>query len=763
MLSVAGHAQSQQELIQQAKAMGVSDAQIAEVMSSQQQQQSSSSIANTALIVEEPRQVEEETELTPKSENKRGATVFGREIFTNKDLSFSPNYNIPTPKDYILGAGDEVKINIWGNSELNLSQKISPEGQIFIENIGPITLSGLTVDGAEAKVKQELSRIFKGLNDGTNSLALALGQIRSIQVNIVGEAFAPGTYMLPSFSTLFNALYMAGGVNDIGSLRSVKVYNNNKLKAEVDVYDYLLNGKTDVNVRLEDGDMVMVSPYEALVETTGELKRNRIYELKEGETLAQLLEMAGSFKGGAYTKSVNVERKDGDYLSVKSVKADDFGSFAMMDGDNVSVRELADRYKNRVVISGAVWYPGNYELSEQVGTVKQLVEEASGLKGDEFAGRAQITRTNPDFTKSLIAVDIKGIVNGTAADVALQRDDSLHVPSLFDMREEYLIKISGAVNMAQDSLAYMNNMTVEDAIVAAGGLKESASEIKVDIARRVKDPKSSSTPNRIVEVMEVALNEGLKIAETGEPLLLEPFDEVLVRYSPGYREQETVAVDGEVLFKGEYVLRDVDSRLSDVLADAGGVTDYAYIKGATLTRRLSEAEKIRVASILEISKGSFSKDSIALDKIDIDRYSVGIDLKAALENPGSLDDIVLRSGDRLYIPKMQSTVKISGAVVYPNSTTYYKKMKVKDCLDQAGGYGANAKRRPIVIYMNGKAAPTKGFWFFKNYPKIEPGCEVLVMDKREREKMSMTEVMSIASSTTSMAAMVTSLISTLGN
>lgn len=758
-------AQSQQEMVSQAKAMGVSEAQINQALASQQQQSqgvganSSSDRArvNEQQVVDVNYLAEnlpvDSLKLSPES------SVFGRDIFTNKNLTFSPNYNIPTPKDYTLGAGDEIKIDIWGNSEFTMSQKISPDGRVFIDNLGPITLSGLTVNQAEAKVKRELSNIFKGLSDGTNSMSLSLGQIRSIQVNIVGEALTPGTYLLPSFSTLFNALYMAGGVNDIGSLRSIDVYRNNKLEANVDIYDYLLNGKSELNLRLEDGDIVIVSPYQSLVSTSGELKRNRIYELKDGETLAQLIDMAGSFKGGAYRKSVSVERKDGDFFTINTVKESDFNSFQMLDGDSIVVKGVANRYDNRIELSGAVWYPGTYELKGNISTVKELIEEAGGLKGDEFAGRAYIIRRNPDFTESVVAVAIKDIMSGGAADVALMADDRVVVPSIFDLREEYVVKVKGAVNTPKDALMYRNNMTVEDAIVMTGGLSESAAEVRVDIARRVKNPTADSTPESIVEVLEVQLNENLKIASTGEPLYLEPFDEVYVRRSPGYREQESVIVGGEVLFKGDYVLKSVNSRLSDVLADAGGVTNAGYTKGAALIRVANEVDRQRANTVLKIIQSGDSRDSVSLETLDIERYTVGIDLDAALANPGGVEDVILQDGDIIYIPKMQSTVKISGAVLYPNSTAFQQKMSVKDCIEQAGGYSTTARKRPIVIYMNGKVAITKRVFFVKKYPKIEPGCEVLVANKRSREKMSAGEIMSLATSSTSMAALVAALIS----
>ncbi|WP_289304492.1 SLBB domain-containing protein, partial [Parabacteroides goldsteinii] len=699
-------------------------------------------------------------------------TVFGREIFSNKNLSFEPNLNVPTPKGYVLSAGDELLINVWGDSELNLKLKVSPEGTILIPNLGPVSVSGLTIETAENRIRQELGRIMSTLSgdtDGANTfVSVSLSQIRSIKVNIVGEVVAPGTYTLPSFATLFNALYAAGGVNEIGSLRGIKVYRNSKEVAKLDVYDYLLNGKYNTNIRLEENDMVIVSPYDQLAVVQGKVKRNRIFELKKGETLSQLLNMAGGFTGDAYKKDVRVKRKAGSRYQIATVTEDKYPTFAMMDGDSLLVDSVIPFYENRLTVTGAVWRPGEYELNGTVHTVRQLVDQAAGLKGDEFTGRAQITRLNPDFTTTVIAVDIRGILSGTSPDIELKPEDQLNIPSLFDLREPYTIKISGAVNYIDTVLPYRNNLTVEDAIMMAGGLKESAATVNVEVARRIKDTKTYENTNRTAEVFNFALNDNLGLISTDGKksdtvFTLEPFDEVYVRFSPGYQEQQVVKVNGEITFSGDYVLAEKNSRLSDIITKAGGITPDAYVKGASLKRQLTEDEMRRLETLLQLSSNKQSRDSVALSLENIKDYSVGIDLEKALANPGSAHDVVLRDGDALYIPQLQSTVKINGAVTYPNSVTYTNGMSVGDCLSQAGGYNDIARKYPIVIYMNGKVATTKKcFIFFKRYPKVEPGCEIVVPTKTQRDrKTSLAEVLSIASSTTSMAAMVTSIINTM--
>ena len=782
-LAVPLAAQVPQDLIDKAKAAGMTDDQIQQEIAkrmgqsgaSQTTSRASDAVISDRVIATTPG----EDSISPEEQRKRNLpendlkeTVFGREIFSNKNLSFEPDLNIPTPKNYILSAGDELLINVWGDSELNLKLKVSPEGTILIPNLGPVSVSGLTIETAENRIRQELGRIMSTLSgntDGANTfVSVSLSQIRSIKVNIVGEVVAPGTYTLPSFATLFNALYAAGGVNEIGSLRGIKVYRNSKEVAKLDVYDYLLNGKYNTNIRLEENDMVIVSPYDQLAVVRGKAKRNRIFEMKKGETLQQLLNMAGGFTGDAYKKDVRIKRKADSRYQIATVTEDKYPTFAMMDGDSLLVDSVIPFYENRLTVTGAVWRPGEYELNGAVHTVKGLINQAAGLKGDEFTGRAQITRLNPDFTTTVIAVDIRGILNGTSPDIELKPEDILNIPSLFDLREPYTIKVSGAVNYVDTVLPYRNNLTVEDAIMMAGGLKESAATVNVEVARRIKDTKTYENSNRTAEVFNFELNDNLGLISvdgknSNSVFTLEPFDEVYVRFSPGYQEQQVVKVDGEITFSGDYVLAEKNSRLSNIIAKAGGITSDAYVKGASLKRQLTEDEMRRLETLLQLSANKQSRDSVALSLENIKNYSVGIDLEKALANPGSAHDVVLRDGDELYIPQLQSTVKINGAVTYPNSVTYTEGMSVGNCLSQAGGYNDIARKYPIVIYMNGKVATTKKcFIFFKRYPKVEPGCEIVVPTKTQRDrKTSLAEVLSIASSTTSMAAMVTSIINTL--
>lgn len=778
LFCLGASAQVPQELINKAKAAGMTDAQIQQEISKRLQQQGTATYQGQEKPANQPtpdRSVTGRDTIPGYDKQREGNrapqdlshTVFGREVFSNKNLTFTPELNIPTPKNYVLSAGDEVVINVWGDSEMNLNLKVTPDGNIIIPNLGPVSISGLTVDAAENRIRQELTRIMSGIsNDGqtpNTSVSVGLGNIRSIKVNIVGEAVAPGTYTLPSLASLMNALYAAGGVNDIGSLRSVKVFRNGKEVADLDVYDYLLRGKSDNNIRLEEDDVIIIGPYEGLVSAGGKVKRNRLFEVKKGETLKDLLGMTGGFTGDAFTEDVQIKRKAGNRYQIATVTEEEFPVFVLQDGDSLMVDSVIPFYDNRITITGAVWRPGEYQLSPKIHTVQQLVKQASGLKGDEFTGRAQITRLNPDFTSTVIAINLLDILDGKTPDIELQKEDRLHIPSLFDLNEPFTIRVSGAINREDTVMPYHKNMTVEDAIIRAGGLSRSAATVNVEVARRLRNPEAETSTNRTARIFIVTLTNGLQVAQHDTLFTLEPFDEVFVRFSPGYQVQQVVKVGGEITFAGDYALQKKNTRLSEIVAQSGGVTPDAYVKGASLKRKLTKDEIRQIETIMQMSENKKSRDSIDVNLSTIKDYSVGIDLATALARPGSADDLVLRDGDVLYIPQQQSTVKVSGSVVYPNSITFTKGMSVKDALSQAGGYNDIARKNPIVIYMNGKVATTRRTAiFFKRYPKVEPGCEILIPSKTQRDRgTSLAEVLSISNSAVSMAAMITSMINVL--
>ena len=675
--------------------------------------------------------------------------VFGRDIFNNKMLTFEPNMNIATPQNYRLGPGDAVFIDIYGASQKTVQSTVSPDGTVTIEGFGPVQVSGMTVSQANAHLRSTL-----GSRYSSSQIRLTVGQTRTIMVNVMGEVKAPGTYTLSAFASVFHALYMAGGVNDLGTLRNIKVYRNSQLISTVDIYDYILNGKLTGNVRLAENDVIVVGPYDCLVNITGKVKRPMFYEMRRNESVGTLLKYAGGFTGDAYTKSVRLVRKTGREFSVYNVDEFDMSSFHLADEDSVSVDSILPRFANMVEVKGAVFRPGMYQVGGNITTVRELLESCEGVTEEAFTAHAVMHRMKEDRTLQVIAVDIDGIMKGTVPDLALKPNDVLFIPTKQEMMEEQTITIHGEVQYP-GVYKYAENETLEDFVLQAGGLKQTASTVKVDVARRVSNPKAFQTDSIIARTYSFALKDGFVI--DGEPgFTLMPFDEVYVRKSPGFYQQQNVVVEGEVMFSGTYTLERKNQRLSDIIKAAGGVNDRAYTKGARLERRFTPEERMRTEALLKMAKTqSGSKDTIDVKKIDIgDVYYVGIELNKALAQPGCDEDIVLREGDRLIVPQYTSTVKISGDVMYPNTVGYQKGKKAGYYIDQAGGWGNRAKKsHTFIIYMNGKVARVA------HNAKPEPGCEIFVPGKAERDPRMLAQTLSIASSVASFA----TIIATLAN
>ncbi|MEG1659099.1 MAG: SLBB domain-containing protein [Bacteroides sp.] len=678
--------------------------------------------------------------------------IFGRNIFTSRNLSFEPNANMATPVNYRLGPGDEVIIDVWGASENMIRQTISPEGSIQVSTIGPVYLSGMTIKEANAYLQREFTKIYSGISGNTSQVQLTLGKTRSIQINMMGEVGVPGTYTLSSFSSVFHALYSAGGVNSIGSLRSIQVMRGGRKVADVDVYDYILKGKMNDDIRLMEGDVILVPPYDCLVDISGKVKRPMYYEVKKRETISTLLKYVGGFTGDAYTKTIRLLRLTGREKQIFNVDEMDYSIFKLNDGDVLTVDSVLDRFENRVEVRGAVYREGMYQINGGVNTVKQLIQKAEGLRGDAFLDRAQLQREHDDLTLELIPIDLKGMLNGTVVDLPLLRNDVLYIPSIHELREEGMLTIHGEV-ARPGSFLFAEKTTIEDLVIKAGGLLESASTARVDVSRRIKDPKNIETSNIISKTFTFELKDGFLI-NGDKNFYLEPFDEVYVRRSPAYQKQRNVAVDGEVLFSGSYSLTNKNERLSDLVNKAGGITVSAYIKGARLLRKMTEEELRRKADVLRLTH-SGNKDSVSVEQLEVsDFYAVGINLDRALAAPGSDDDMVLREGDMLFVPEYVSTVKINGAVMYPNTVSYDKNKKLSYYINQAGGYGDRAKKkRAYVIYLNGSVSRLKS----GNSKLIEPGCEIVVPTKSDKKRMSPAEILGMGSSAVSLATMVATM------
>ncbi len=694
--------------------------------------------------------------------------IYGHDLFNNKKLTFEPNMNIATPDNYRLGPGDAVFIDIYGASQKTIEGTVSPDGTVVIEGFGPVAVGGMTVAQANSAIRSRLGSRYQ-----SSKLRLTVGETRSIMVNVVGDVKVPGTYTLSAFATVFHALYMAGGVKDIGTLRNIKIYRNSQLISTVDIYDYLLNGRMTGNVRLQDNDMVMVGSYDCLVVIDGKVKRPMYYEMKRNESLAALIKYAGGFTGNAYKQSVRVIRKTGREYSIYNVDEFDMSSFKLADGDSITVDSILDRWSNMAEVKGAVFRPGMYQVGGEITTVRSLIEHAEGLREEAFTAHAVMHRMKADRTLEVLRLDIDGILNGTKADVELKPNDVLFIPTRQDLMEEQTLTIHGEVHYP-GVYRYASNETIEDFILQAGGLKETASMMKVDVSRRVTNPNALTTDSIIAQTFSLALKDGFVVE--GEPgFTLMPFDEVYVRKSPGSYKQQNVMIEGEVMFAGTYTISSKNMRLSELVRTAGGVNDRAYAKGARLERRYTQEERLNAIEAQKKAREQaelnlqeqMAKSGIAANLGDLSQqaqsqqlkkyevgetYPVGIDLEEALNNPGGDEDIVLREGDRIIVPQYTGTVKISGEVMHPNSVVYEAGKKASFYIDQAGGYGSNArKRQAYIIYMSGKVAKVS------HGAKPQPGCEIVVPSKAIT-KTTLQERLSIATAVGSFAAIIATIV-----
>lgn len=678
-----------------------------------------------------------------------GKEIYGHQVFNNKSLTFEPSENMATPQNYRLGPGDEVIIDIWGTSEDHLRQVISPEGSIMISQIGPVYLNGMTINDANKHIKSAFSRKYAGMTDAETDIQVTLGQVRTIHVDIMGEVENPGTFQLSPFSSVFHALYKAGGINDIGSLRNIQVLRNGKKIAGVDIYEYLFDGKSAGNIRLQEGDVIIVPPYDRLVSIDGNVKRPMYYEIKPNETVKSVLDYAGGFTGDAYSGMVRLSRQDGTENELYNIEKDQFASYRLQDGDILTVGTILDRYANRVDLEGAVYRPGMYALNSNISTIGDLIRLADGVTDDAYTDRVLLYREGPDLQLQVISLNLKDILAGKAPDVQLKRNDMVVVMSVKELEEKGALTIDGEV-ANPGTYAYAANTTLEDLIMQAGGLREGASTARVDVARRIVDPTAVTQSNQISQIFSLSIENGLAVGDA-KGFVLRPYDVVQVRKSPNYVAQESVQVNGEVLFGGGYVLQRRNERISDIVKRAGGVLESAYIKGAHMTRRLTEDEIASRDEALRLARANSSTeggDSISMTKLNLsDSYNVGIDLAKALANPGSSYDLVMKPGDKLFIPEEQSTVKIAGDVMFPNTVVYVPGKKLSYYIDQAGGYGQRAKKgKAFIVYMNGSVAKAK------RNSVIEPGCQIIVPSK-PKSGTDWTKVLAFATSFSSVATM----------
>ena len=761
---------SQQTIYKELVARGVSTSQLQRIKDKYEQQKEDAVANQSNKNVDTQRVNPEQAEdKAPAQSNdmtvdgpEGGIKVFGRDIFRTANLTFEPSMNIATPVNYRLGPGDQLQIEVWGASETNITQKVTPDGYISIPNVGPVNVNGLTVQAATNRIKAKLSQIYSGLASSNVNLStnvkVSLGQIRTIQVNIMGEVARPGTYALSSFSTVFHALYKAGGMSKMGSLRNIKVVRGGRTVATVDVYDYIINGRSHSDIRLQEGDVILASPYDALVLIKGKVKRPMYYEMKSSESIRTLIGFAGGFSNDAYRGAVTVDRNNTKERTVATVDDMNYGVFKVKDGDVVSVGEILDRYDNRIEVKGAVYRPGYYELGKDIQTVKDLIEKADGLLEYAFTNRAVLHRENDDKTLEVISLNVKAIIDGTEADVTLHKNDVLFIPSKYDLEQKGTLEIRGEV-YKPNVFPYAANTKLEDLIIMAGGLTESASTVRVDVTRRIIDRKGTKKQKEIAQTFSFGVKDGFVVE--GEPgFVLEPYDQVFVRRSPGYSEKVNVTVSGEVEFEGDYSLNVRNERLSDVLEKAGGLTEFAYIEGARLERQMTPEEYKQAQELMDMvaSNNKVSgNDSIVVPQVSR-TYPVGIDLKEILANPHSAIDPVLQDGDVIVIPQYMTTVSVSGSVRKPNSVVYDPKMKLKDYISEAGGYAERARKSgTFILYPNGHI---KELGRNASAKDIMGGSKIIVPQKG-RSQWNLGTTLSTITTSVSMLAVIASLINTM--
>ena len=761
---------SQQTIYKEVVARGVSTSQLQRIKDKYEQQKENAVVKKSNKNVDTQRVNPEQAEdKAPAQSNdmtvdgpEGGIKVFGRDIFRTANLTFEPSMNIATPVNYRLGPGDELQIEVWGASETNITQKVSPDGYISIPNVGPVNVNGLTVQAATNRIKAKLSQIYSGLASSNVNLSthvkVSLGQIRTIQVNIMGEVARPGTYALSSFSTVFHALYKAGGMSKMGSLRNIKVVRGGRTVATVDVYDYIINGRSHSDIRLQEGDVILASPYDALVLIKGKVKRPMYYEMKSSESIRTLIGFAGGFSNDAYRGAVTVDRNNTKERTVATVDDMNYGVFKVKDGDVVSVGEILDRYDNRIEVKGAVYRPGYYELGKDIQTVKDLIEKADGLLEYAFTNRAVLHRENDDKTLEVISLNVKAIIDGTEADVTLHKNDVLFIPSKYDLEQKGTLEIRGEV-YNPNVFPYAANTKLEDLIIMAGGLTESASTVRVDVTRRIIDRKGTKKQKEIAQTFSFGVKEGFVVE--GEPgFVLEPYDQVFVRRSPGYSEKVNVTVSGEVEFEGDYSLNVRNERLSDVLEKAGGLTEFAYIEGARLERLMTPEEYKQAQELMAMvaSNNNISgNDSIVVPQVSR-TYPVGIDLKEIMANPHSAIDPVLQDGDVIVIPQYMTTVSVSGSVRKPNSVVYDPKMKLKDYISEAGGYAERARKSgTFILYPNGHI---KELGRNASAKDIMGGSKIIVPQKG-RSQWNLATTLTSVTTSVSMLAVIATLINAM--
>lgn len=690
--------------------------------------------------------------------------IFGADLFKNSNLTFEPNLNMATPQNYVIGPNDEILIDIYGNSEVSYNLKVSPEGTINVQYVGIIPVAGLTIEAATSRIRSRMTSVYGGLRNGSTNLNVAIGNIRSIKVILTGEVVKPGTYTLPSLANVFNALYSSGGPTENGSFRAIELIRGGKKIAIIDIYDFLMKGEIDNNLRLQDQDIIRLPVYQSRIEIVGEVKRPGIFELRPGESFKNLLIFAGEFTENAFKTRVKVLKNTDTERRIADISSDAFSEYKPSSGDKYFVDRVLERFANRVSIEGAIFRPGQYELEPGL-KLSQLIKKAEGVKEDAFMQRGYITRLKPDNQIELLSFNVGGVLNGTSPDIQLSREDVINISSIFDLREEYTLSIDGEVRMP-GSFPYAENITLEELIIQAGGFTEGASARRVEVSRRVRNSDVLSQSAITAEVFQVDIDRDLKFSR--EAFVLHPFDIVSVRNASGYEVQRQVKIQGEVVYPGTYTILNKDERISDIVKRAGGLTVLAYTKGASLKRpgvpdagvdstELAK-EKLNKIRRLQTTVGDSTNVEDGVEEA-VKNTNVGISLEKILASPRSGYDLIMEEGDIITIPKQLQTIKVSGEVLSPVTIIYEKGIGFKNYISQSGGFSDRSlKRRSYILYANGAVKSTRKIIFFNNYPSVSPGAEIFVPKKLDKKPLSATEIVGISSGLASLAVIILNLV-----
>jgi protein involved in polysaccharide export with SLBB domain len=688
---------------------------------------------------------------------KQEDEIFGSELFNNNDLRFEPDARMATPKNYVIGPDDEIAIDVFGYQEANFKLIVSPEGNINLPAVGYVAVNGLTVEQATKRIREKMIKNgYARLAGGQTQLAVNISKVRTIKVTIIGQVRKPGTYSLSSLSNLFNALYAAGGPNEKGSFRTIELIRNNKVIEKLDAYDFLLKGFQTNNVRLTDQDVIRIPVANVQVKLKGEIKRPGIYEVLPNEHLQQVIEFAQGFTSKAYTASLMVEQFTDKEKKIQDVRKADFAKYFPSKGDEITVGKILNRYNNRVVIEGAVYRPGAYELTNALSLV-QLIQRADGLKEDAYKERGLLFRINEDLTKEVVSFDVSGLLSGKTTDIVLKKDDSVAIASAKDFTEKYTLTVNGEVNKP-GVYEFYKGISLKDLLFQTGGFTDAASAQRIEIARRVQG--DSANKKVIAQVLEIAT--GKDLGFKGGDVLLQPWDVIIVRTNPGYKTQVLIKVEGEVVYPGTYVLNTKEDKVSDIIKRAGGLTEQADKAGANITRiNTSSFKDEAFERVQKIKKSTDTTSSELVEELSKPTVKIGLRLGDILSNESLVENITLLEGDVIVVPKKRNVVKVNGEVMFPTEVVYKEGASIEYYIDKAGGFTENARKRNVyVLNANSSGSKTKKFLFFRKYPSVQAGSEILVPKVSESGKkgLSTTEWLAVASGMASLAGIAVSII-----